>query len=224
MNIQASILLKVDSQIKKQFELACAKDDITVAQALRQAMRRYVEDQVAKECARISLRVIPDDGGTMVDVRTGGLFSATEQADVDNLKRQYRLMDAFERLHPEVPLLPYNEREKLKQEGHTQRHAATLPERAEGYEKILRAHYARSAMDWLDTTDPFSYLGHPGYVEFARHYVAHDLAQGRLEEDLAGEMQRRFGPPEGPVKVYGSYWVADIPPSQPRKRLRESIG
>lgn len=226
MNIE-SILIKVDSNLKLDFEKAARAQDTTPTQALRHLMRRYVDEYVERQCARITLTA-KAEGGVLTDERTGAMFSPDDADELATIKRTYRLLDEFAHLHPEVPLQKYDEREELKERGRAMLNAsvASLEERVEGYELVMQAHFMRSAWDFLDPSRAFSYLEHPGYAEFARHYVAHDVAAGLVEGNLALELQRHHPAPEGPVMVKGSYWRpgADTPaPTARRVVLRRQL-
>ena len=224
----SSILVKVDSRLKLDFEMAARKQDTTATQALRHLMRRYIDEYVERQCARITLRGRALAGGVRTDERTGAMFSPNDADEVSNIKRTYRLMDEFERLHPEVPLQKYDEREELKERGRVMLNAAQarLEDRVQGHELVMQAHFMRSAWDFLDPSQAFSYLDHPGYAEYVRHYVAWDVSEGLLAPDLAQELQRRHPAPEGPVMVKGSYWRpgADTPtPAARRVVLRRQL-
>ncbi len=202
-----SLLLKVDPKLKSEFELACLARDFTATQALRQLMRRYVEEFVEAQCARITLRAVGEDG-ICTDERTGGMFCSSEPGDLVTMKRTYRLWDEFERRHPEVPLVTYAEREAMKKRGRALLTApqASLDDRLNGYELVMRAHFTRSAAGALEPSEAFSYLDHPGYAEYASHSVACDLSENRVALDLAEALQRRYPAPAGPVMVKDSYW------------------
>ncbi len=207
--MEKTLPFRLAERLKRDFEMTCAEDDQAASQVLRQLVRAYVDDQFDKRCATVTLR-LAQGSGPVNDLRTGALVSPDWPEDLKALKRKYHLLDAFERLHPEVAIMPYAEREEVKRHGHELkargRAAGDLAAQVEGYERIMRAHFARSAESSLDVSSPFSYLDHPGYDEFARHYVAADLEQRNESTELLRALQARWPSPPGRVRVKGSYW------------------
>lgn len=207
--MEKTLPFRLPEQLKRDLELTCAAEDRTAAQVLRQLVRGFIDDSFDKRCAHMSLRLEDPSSAVTRDLRTGGSICPNEPEDVHTLKRIYFLLDAFERLHPEVAIMPYAEREDIKQRGRelqARGHAAgDLAAQLEGYGQVMRAHFARSAEASLDPASPYSYLDHPGYDEFARHYVAWDARQGD-QPQLLRALQARWPAPAGALRVQGSYW------------------
>lgn len=81
--------------------------------------------------------------------------------------------------------LDYDGREALKQEGWELYHSgATAEEQAEGALKIIRSHFHRS----LETAE-CDKRAHPGFHEYARHWLASDdtLITGPARKILDGQ-------------------------------------
>jgi hypothetical protein len=88
-------------------------------------------------------------------------------------RRLIALRGLFERLHPEVPLWPHAERERLKREAWRVVHdrSLLLAQRIEGARDVMRAHFARSAWATMHAYSPLSFVLHPGFEEYSRHYL-----------------------------------------------------
>lgn len=198
---EGKIITRVPEDLKNAFDWACDVADQTGSQVLRRAMRDLVSEVFDRVTSSIAL------DGSVPDSRTGILYDPKDEGDVRLVKRTIYLQKKFMELHPEVPLVPYAEREAMKKAARKVLHDEFMPvkEREEALLNLIKAHYIRSAESFLSTDDPLSYTRHPGFDEYVKHY----LHAGSVPESAAIEkaLQKRY-PLKGPstMKPGSSYW------------------
>lgn len=137
-------------------------------------------------------------------------YIPSRSEDRMRVRRTIALRQMFGRLHPSVPLWPYRAREYVKHLAWRVVHdpAASLERRLEAALRIVRAHFARSASATLRTEEPLSFVAHPGFDEYARHYLHADPSDTirRFGENVGKELMTRFTRPDklriGPGKTY----------------------
>jgi hypothetical protein len=201
------IPIKVDEKLKAQFEWACAHADTTTSQQIRKHMRDFVNEIFDKSASSIIL------DGSNPNTITGGMYNPRDENDILTVKRTIWLMRQFEALHPEVRLLPYDEREQIKAAANSRIADVSLAmeDRVAAYTDLMRAHFMRSAMDSLREDDPISYQNHPGFDEYARHYVraadANNMEVANIP--LFDALAKKY-PLQGPscITPGSSYWAS----------------
>jgi hypothetical protein len=90
--------------------------------------------------------------------------------------RRFVQRQLFEKLHPGPHLLNYRQREAKKRAAWSiiGNAALPLPDRIESALQVIAMHFARSVWSALSDGDPLAFLRHPGFREYARHYLHAD--------------------------------------------------
>lgn len=183
----ANIIIRVDAELKQNFEWACSAADNTGSQVLRKFMRDFVTKRMAQEASKVVIEEPAVDGAQF-------LYNKDDPAEVLTIKKKIFLRREFEKLHPEVPLTDYNEREAIKREAYSVVHNEALPltTRTDAAVSIIKAHFQRSAQGSLDTDSPSSINRHPGFPEYVKHYVKSVSLAKSFGDDVYDELVRRF--------------------------------
>lgn len=69
---QQTITIRIDTNLKEAFELVCRQQDVTVSQAMRQAMR----DRIGHHLASMASQLTDEERAALVRMR-----NATDRAD-----------------------------------------------------------------------------------------------------------------------------------------------
>ena len=207
---EATITLRVATRLKRDFDLSCENADTNSSNALRRFMREFVSNEFDKKCKKIRLDEGLEKSSVHTDARTGMLFSPTEAEDVKAVKRTIALLDAFENRHA-VRIMKYSDREAAKAAGRQEAcdPNMSLTQKVLGAEKVIQAHFSRSVMDSLNTDEPFSYLDHPGFEEYAQHYIASDYpSTAHYDRDVVEALHTKYPPPQTELRIRKgtSYW------------------
>lgn len=191
----ANMIIRVDPELKQNFEWACGVADNTASQVLRKYMRDFIAKQMEQEASQVVIKVSDADGPQF-------LYDKTDAKEVLTIKKTIFLCHEFERLHPEVPLADYDDREKIKQDAYVVIHNKALPvtKRTDAAVDIIKAHYQRSAQSSLNPDSPISIKHHPGFVEYASHYVKSVSLAKTFGDDVYDELVQRF-PLDGPSRM-----------------------
>jgi predicted transcriptional regulator len=191
----ANMIIRVDPELKQNFDWACSVADNTASQLLRKYMRDFVTMQMTKEASQVVIEESDADGAQF-------LYDKNDAAEVLNIKKKIFLCREFEKLHPEVPLADYNERERIKREAHgvVLNRDLSVAKRTDAAVGIIKAHYQRSAQSSLNPDSPSSINRHPGFSEYAKHYVKSVSLAKTFGDDVYDELVRRF-PLDGPSRM-----------------------
>ncbi|PHV09320.1 hypothetical protein CSQ96_02200 [Janthinobacterium sp. BJB412] len=191
----ANMIIRVDPELKQDFDWACGMADNTASQVLRKCMRDFVTKLMEQKASQVVIDESDDNGPQF-------LYDKADTAEVLNIKKKIFLCREFEKLHPEVALADYNERERIKREAHGIVHNRdlTVTKRTDAAVDILKAHYQRSAQSSLSPDSPSSINRHPGFSEYAKHYVKSVSLAKTFGDDVYGELVRRF-PLNGPSRM-----------------------
>lgn len=191
----ANMIIRVDPELKQNFDWACSVADNTASQVLRKYMRDFITKMMEQEASQVVIEEPGDDGPQF-------LYNKDDAAEVLNVKKKIFLCREFEKLHPEVPLADYNERERMKRKANDVVHNRDLSvaKRTDAAVDIIKAHYQRSAQSSLNTDSPSTIKHHPGFAEYAKHYVKSVSLAKTFGDDVYDELVRRF-PLDGPSRM-----------------------
>lgn len=206
---ETSMVLRVDQQLKADFEWACNHADTTASQALRRYMRKFVDEEMNKKAAVLVIEPSPAGGAQFV-------YNQNDAEEVLMIKRKLLLFQEFEKLHPTVPLMDYPEREKLKEKAWSVLHDQTLPtsDRANAAVDILKAHFMGSARGRINPEHPSSIKLHPGFDEYAKHYLRGVSLAKSFPDEVYEELLHRY-PLKGPSLMNDSTsWPVDRLPKE----------
>lgn len=197
---EASIVLRLDSDLKREFEWVCDQVDQTASQVLRACMRKFINETIENKANKIILdRSIEAHNGLFIDFEN--------HEEVLSLKKKKFLCDEFERLNPGVKLLDYSQRENLKEEAYAilNDKNKSVSERADAAVKIVKSHFMRSVQSFINTDRISTVWKHPGFDVYAKHYIS-KLGFSAFDTDVYEEMLRRF-PLDGESQMGdSSYW------------------
>jgi hypothetical protein len=115
----------------------------------------------------------PNGPGTAHDPVTGLVYDPADRADCRQVRTLNALYELFEARQPGISLLTHLPQEKCKEHGWALVLDSSLPlvARIGGAHAVIESHYARSASASLSCDDPLSFTWHPGYDEYAAHYL-----------------------------------------------------
>ncbi|MCG8996630.1 hypothetical protein LH435_04775 [Laribacter hongkongensis] len=167
---------------------------------------RYYEGMAIEEAIMMVRRFISEQmqsitlSGNSPDPLSGISYDPGNRADCLYVKRAIAQRQLFMTLHPGAPLINYPEREALKNKASVmvRNHDLPLPTRCEWAEQWIAAYFARSVTGSLSADDPLSFVCHPGFREYASHYLHADPAETSLRygAEVAGVLLARYPAPD----------------------------
>lgn len=193
-----SMVLRVDHQLKHDFEWACEQTDKTASQALRSYMRKFIDEVMAKKASKMVIETSNSDGAQFV-------YNKNDPEEVLAIKKKIFLCREFEKFHPSVPLEDYVVRERLKQKAYSTLHNQDLSAsvRADAAVDLIKAHFMASARGSINPDRPTSIKLHPGFDEYAKHYIRTVELVQSFPKDVYDELARRY-PLDGPSRMKDS--------------------
>ncbi|MDR5777706.1 MULTISPECIES: hypothetical protein [unclassified Caballeronia] len=169
------------------------------------AVRAVAEREVRKLIRSVKL------SGQSPDPTCDFHYAPERAADRVTVRRMIVMHQLFERLHPGVPLWPLAEREEIKHLAWRVVHNpdASFEQRLDAALRVMKTHYARSVRSTLRTHSPLSFAVHPGFDEYARHYIHSDPTDivRRFGEKITQELLALYTRPD-PVRIGpgSTYW------------------